>query len=159
MVQSVARQVIDLPAERAFDRLTATKNHERLIPLTTIATPDRRPQVGDLTVAVSAGILVDRMVLTVLTPPTATAPGRARWVKLGPVLHGEAEVRVSALGPRRCVVEWVEEDIRLAALPDALTVRPFTAAVALMTRFALLRLARLVDAERRRSALAEPGAP
>lgn len=139
MVESRASREIGLPAAVVFDRITALKNHERLIPLTTISTPDRRPEVGDVTVATSAGFFRDTMELVAYRPP-ADGVGLARWVKRGPVLLGEAEILVTPLG-QGCRVDWVERDIVVRGLP--FTRRPLTSLIALMTRFALARFARL----------------
>lgn len=142
-MSSVARRILPLPADVAFDRLTALRNHERLIPLTTIVTPDRRPVVGDVTVATTAWLIDDTMELVAYHRAAAGRGGRAQWVKRGPVVLGEAEIIVTALGVGACRVEWVERDIHLAGLPAWLTTRALTAALGLMTAAALARFARL----------------
>lgn len=142
-VESVSTVELGLPAAVVFARLTALRNHERLIPLTRIDTPDRAPAIGDRVTATSAVVLVDTMELVELQPPHDAAAGRARWVKHGPVLLGEAEIVVTPLAEGHCRVAWVERDIRLAGLPTALTVRPLTALIGLMTRLALARFVRL----------------
>lgn len=143
MVESVARCEIALPAEVVFDRLTALRNHERLIPFTTIRTPDRRPAVGDLTIATTAGLLDDTMELVRYEPPGRDAVGQATWLKRGPILLGEAEILVTPRSPHSCAVAWVERDIHLAGLPRRLTTRPLTALLGVMTRRALRTFARL----------------
>ena len=145
MVESRASREIGLPAAVVFDRLTALRNHERLIPLTTIEAPDRRPEVGDVAIATSAGFLRDTMELVAYRPPHNGGPGSARWVKRGPVLLGEAEIVVTpaAVG---CRVDWIERDIMVRGLP--LTRRPLTSLIAVMTRVALARLVRLSDPPR-----------
>lgn len=144
MVESVASRTIDLPAEVAFDRLTALRNHERLIPFTTVEAPARRPRVGDVVVATTAHLLEDTMELVRYEPPASDAVGRAAWTKRGPVLLGEAEIVVSRLSERACRVDWVERDIRFTGLPW--TTRPLTALLGVMTRLALARFDRLVRA-------------
>lgn len=147
MVQSVTSRTIDLPAALCFDRLTALRNHERLIPLTTVDAPRRRPQVGDVVVATSAGLLKDTMELVRYERPTTDAVGRAAWIKRGPVLLGEAEIVVSRLSETACRVDWVERDIRIRGLP--ITTRPLTALINVMTHLALARFDRLVRASAR----------
>lgn len=148
MVTSVARRTIDLPAALVFDRLTALRNHERLIPLTTIDAPMRRPRTGDVVVATTAAVLKDTMELVTYERPVADAVGRAVWVKCGPALLGEAEITVSRLSEHACEVTWSERNIRFPGLP--LTVRPITALVGVMTRLALMRFDRLVRASARK---------
>lgn len=142
-VESVSSVEIGLPAAVVFDRVTALRNHERLIPLTTIDTPNRRPRVGDVTTATSVAVLVDTMELTRYAPPTETGPGRAVWTKLGPVLLGDAEIVVAPLGPGRCRIDWIERDIHLRGLPPSWTTALLTTAVGVMTRVALARFVRL----------------
>lgn len=137
-----------MPAAVVFTRLLATRNHERLIPFTSIRTPDRPPRVGDVTRATSLWVLVDTMTLVHLDHPSGTSPGRATWRKTGPVLLGEAEIVVTPLGPTACEVAWIERDIHVAGLPPRLTAAPITAAIALMTRYALRRLDRLSTGRR-----------
>jgi len=147
MVNSVASRTIDLPVAICFDRLTALRNHERLIPLTTVDAPTRRPQVGDVVVATTAGLLQDTMELVRYEPPAGAAVGRAMWIKRGPVLLGEAEIIVARLSQTACRVDWVERDIHLRGMPS--TTRPLTALIAVMTRLALARFDRLVRAAAR----------
>lgn len=142
MVTSVASRTIALPAEVCFDRLTALRNHERLIPLTRIDAPDRRPEVGDVVVATTAGLIKDTMELVRYERPGSDGVGRAAWIKLGPALHGEAEIVVSRLREDSCRVDWLERDIRLPGLP--LTTGPLTASLGVMTRLALARFERLL---------------
>lgn len=142
-MESVSSVEIALAASVVFDRVTALRNHERLIPLTTIDTPDRRPRVGDVTTATSVAVLVDTMELTHYEPPTATTPGRAVWTKLGPVLLGDAEIVVAPLAHDRCRVDWIERDIHVRGLPPSWTTALLTTAVGVMTRVALRRFIRL----------------
>lgn len=139
----MARCEIALPAAVVFDRLTALRNHERLIPLTTISTPDRRPAVGDITIATTAGLLPDTMELVRYQRPGRDAVGHAAWVKRGPVLLGEAEIAVTPVAEAACRVVWVERDIHVAGLPARLTCRPLTALLGVMTRRALRIFVRL----------------
>lgn len=147
MVTSTASRTIDLPASVCFDRLTALRNHERLIPLTTIDAPRRRPQVGDVAIATTAGLLKDTMELVRYERPASDAVGRATWIKRGPVLLGEAEILISRLSETACRVEWIERDIQFSGMP--FTTRPLTALLGVMTRLALGRFERLVRASAR----------
>jgi hypothetical protein len=142
MVTSVASRTIALPVEVCFDRLTALRNHERLIPLTTIEAPDRRPVPGDVVVATTAGVIKDTMELVRYERPGPDGVGRAAWVKLGPALHGEAEIVVTHVDESTCRVDWLERDIHFPGL--RLTTRPLTAALGVMTKLALARFDRLV---------------
>lgn len=152
MAQSVSRAEIALPARRAFARATALHNHERLIPLTRIEAPARVPRVGDVAVATSALLLRDVMKVADYDEPDGDAvgdrPGRARWVKQGPVLLGEAEIVVTALGPDRSLIEWFERDIHLSVGPPGATTALLTALTGVMTTRALRRLVRLTAATR-----------
>lgn len=148
MAQSVSRAEIALPARRAFARATALRNHERLIPLTRIEAPARVPRVGDVAVATSALLLRDVMKVADYDEPDGDRPGRARWVKQGPVLLGEAEIVVTALGPDRSLIEWFERDIHLSVGPPGATTALLTALTGVMTTRALRRLVRLTAATR-----------
>jgi len=107
--------------------VTDVRNHARWVPLTRIdAAP--RLAVGDRFVAVTGpGArrrgwgLHDRMVVERADPPdpTSGSPGRAVYRKLGPVLLGTAEVRVSPAGDGS-VLEW-SEDVHVRGLPRTLT--------------------------------------
>lgn len=141
MVTSTASRTLDLPVAVAFDRLTALQNHERLIPLTAVEAPRRRPQVGDIVVATSAALLRDTMELVTYEPPVSNAVGRAVWVKRGPVLLGEAEIVISRLSDTACRADWIERDIRFVGLPWSAP--PVTALIGVMTRAALARFDRL----------------
>lgn len=144
MVTSVASRTIALPVETCFDRLTALRNHERLIPLTRIDAPDRRPEVGDVVVATTAGLIKDTMELVRYERPGSDGVGRAAWVKLGPALHGEAEIVVTRLSEHTCRVDWLERDIRFPWLPQS--TGPLTASLGVMARLALARFVRLLRA-------------
>jgi anti-sigma factor RsiW len=152
MAESVSRAEIALPARRAFARTTALRNHERLIPLTRIDAPARQPRVGDVVTATSALLLRDVMEVADYEEPSGDSPGdgagRARWVKRGPVLLGEAEIVVTPVAPDRSLVEWFERDIHLSVGPPALTTSLLTALTGVMTSRALRLLVRLSDATR-----------
>ncbi len=125
--RAVVRRRLPLPAPDAWELVTDVRNHARWVPLTRIdAAP--RLAVGDRFVAVTGqGArrrgwgLHDRMVVERADPPdpTSGSPGRAVYRKLGPVLLGTAEVRVSPAGDGS-VLEW-SEDVHVRGLPRALT--------------------------------------
>lgn len=144
MVVSVATRVFEVPAPRLFDRLTALRNHERLIPLTTVRAPERRPRIGDRAVATTAGLFRDEMVLIDYWRPSGATPGRARWRKMGPVLLGEAEITVTRLDGGRSLVRWYERDIHVRGLPERFLAPVLTPILRLMTQNALRRLETLM---------------
>ncbi|MDO8106681.1 SRPBCC family protein [Isoptericola sp. b441] len=135
--------VLPVPAEQAFDLLTDVRRHADWVPLTRIdllGPADERGHLvrGGTFVAVT-GLgarrtgspaprrrehlrLVDRMRLEHLDPPRTADrhPGKARYLKLGPVLTGWAEVVVHPLATDVCEVEWTER-IGVRGLPDAVT--------------------------------------
>jgi hypothetical protein len=98
--------------------------------------------VGDVVVATTAGVLRDTMELVEYTR-ALDGVARARWVKRGPVLLGEADIVVTAMPGARCRVDWVERDIHLAGLPPSLTQAWLTALLGVMTTIALHRFVRL----------------
>ena len=81
---SVVRSaIITAPARDVWDLLGNLRRHERLIPLTTIDAPDRLTRPGDLIVALSALVLVDRMVTTSVS---VTKPRRTTFTVCLPAL-------------------------------------------------------------------------
>ena len=122
--------------------------HEELIPLTRMEAPDRETHVGDLIVARSAVVVVDRMVTTSVRTAgdSATDPGWGRWAtfeKLGPVLLGTAHLVVRAAGHQRCRVVWAE-DVRFARGAPGPSI-PLDLSLTLMSDLALRRLAHIVE--------------
>ena len=118
------------------------------------------------------GGFVDRMVVERLDAPSGTAPhdgegdlgtparaegasahtpagtgtGVAVFRKIGPVLHGTAEVHVRAAGPSESDITWLET-VHVKGLPLRLTAAPLRVFLAAMTRLALRRIAAEVDAD------------
>ena len=146
---AVARAVLPLPIEEAWDLLVDVRNHERWIPLTRIeATWPAR--VGDAFEAVSGppGVpalgFPDRMVIEALDEPGSTrhADGRRRgrviYRKQGPVLLGTAELHLREAGASTEVV-WIER-VHLRGLPVGLAAPVLRPVLTAMLRFALHRV-------------------
>jgi len=122
----VARAVLPLPADEAWDLLVDVRRHERWVPMTRIEA-DAPLGVGESFTAVSGPTartggpgLVDRMTVLRSDPPSGRAIGVADYRKDGPVLRGGAGIEVRALGPVWCEVTWIEQ-IGVRGLPTALT--------------------------------------
>lgn len=156
---AVRRVVLPIAAADAFDLLTDVRRHAAWVPLTRIdlhgpTDADGRLLAGGTFTAVTgpaarrgAPGLPDRMRLESADRPAGRRTGTARFVKLGPVLTGWAELAVRPLGDALCEATWSER-IGVRGLPAALTDalgRPLTAA---MLRTVLRRAAREVEAGR-----------
>lgn len=140
------------PARTAFTALTDARNHGRWVPQTRVRT-DGAPRLGTRVEAVSGPLarfgapgLADRMTITRYDTPggdaAGDAPGVAVFAKHGPLLLGEATIRVVPVDDASCRVTW-EERVPLAGpLPAALTSRLTAPALALMLRLVLGRAAR-----------------
>lgn len=145
----VRSREICAPAPRAWELVGNLHRHGELIPLTVMEAPDRPTRTGDVVVATSALVVVDRMVTTRVLERGEHDGARdwARWAtltKTGPVLVGEAHLVVRARGPERCVVVWAE-DVELTLAGRAL--RPAVdLSLALMSDLALRRLAAALEA-------------
>lgn len=147
---AVARRVLPLRAEDAWDLLTDMRNHVRWIPLTRMNAAASLP-VGAVFTAVSGPFatrgapgLADRMEVVELVPPHTDdngpgTVGTAVYEKLGPVLLGTAELHVRPLGPDTCEVAWVER-VHLRGLPPALTAPVLRPVLAAMVTSALHRV-------------------
>lgn len=150
---AVRRVVLHVPAPLAFELLTDVRRHAAWVPLTRIdvhgpTADDGRLLPGGTFTAVTGpaarrGLpgLPDRMRLETADPPVGRRQGTARFVKLGPVLTGWAELTVRPLGDALCEVTWTER-IGVRGVPTALSDtmgRPLTAA---MLRAVLRRAAR-----------------
>jgi hypothetical protein len=139
----VRSRLINTPAPLAWDLVGNLRRHESLIPWTTIDAPDRVTRPGDVIVARSALVIVDRMITTDVreTGDDPRAADWGRWAtfrKQGPLLLGEAHIVVRARGPQTCLVVWAE-DVHPAFAPDALAC-PVDLSLAMMSDLALLRL-------------------
>ena len=77
--------------------------------------------------------------------PVCTGTGVAVFRKIGPVLHGTAEVHVRATGPSESDITWLET-VHVKGLPLRLTATPLRVFLAAMTRLALRRIAAEAEA-------------
>lgn len=138
----MVNRVFDLPPTDAFRLVAALAEHGRWIPFTRVAARPGIPRVGDVVVARSAGLFVDRMRVTDLA-----APHRISLRKLGPVLLGAVEITVEPRG-ERARVRW-DYDVHLRGpLPLSVT-RPVLGPVLdVMAAVALWRMARWVERTR-----------
>lgn len=135
-------RVVDLSASDTFALISDFAVHERWIPLTRVTAAPPPLERGADVVAVSAGVLVDRMRVVEATPPDGPVPGVLRVRKLGPVLLGDAVITVVPVGPDSAGVRW-EEDVWLAGpLSVRLTRAVLTPVFTAMLGHALRRLAR-----------------
>lgn len=153
---AVAGRTLPLRAEDAWALLTDMRHHVRWIPLTSINAPATLP-VGAVFTATSGPFatrgapgLADRMQVVRSDPPRTDehGPGRAGvavYRKLGPLLHGTAEIQVRPLGPATCAVRWVER-VHLRGLPAVLTAPLLRPVLRAMVRWALRRVAAEVAA-------------
>ncbi|MGV8965574.1 MAG: SRPBCC family protein [Cellulomonas sp.] len=144
-------RVLPIPAADAWDLLADPRHHPRWIPLTRVEVQGSALAVGWHVVATSGPFarrgapgVPDRMRLDRVEPPTSSAPGIAVFTKLGPLLLGTAEVRVSALGDGASLTTWVEDVYLAGPLPATLTRRVLAPVLAGMVRLALWRAAREV---------------
>lgn len=135
-------RTVDLGAADAFALISDFRVHERWIPLTTIAAPRPPLEPGDHVIAVTLGMLTDRMRIVEVTPPDGAVPGSLRVRKEGPVLLGDAVITVIPIGPDSAAIRW-DEDVWLAGpLPIRITRALLTPAFAAMLGHALNRLQR-----------------
>ncbi len=149
-------RVLAAPADVVWELVTDVRNHARWVPLTRIDTDPPTTPAGspvERFVAVTGpratrggGGMADTMVLERFDPPRP-AHGRdpahegvATYRKVGPVLLGDAEVRVRPLGPRHCAVTWVER-VHVRGLPRAVGAALVGPSLAPMARLVLRRVA------------------
>lgn len=154
---AVRRIVLPLAAPQAFALLTDVRRHAAWVPLTRIdvhgpADGAGRLRVGGTFTAVTgpgarrgAPGLPDRMRLDSSEPPADRRPGSARFVKLGPVLTGWAELTVRPLGDALCEATWSER-IGVRGVPAALSDAVGAPLTGAMLRTVLRRAAREVRA-------------
>lgn len=157
-------RVVAAPADVVWELVTDVRNHARWVPLTRIdveapsggqGTPSgARPasRVGDRFVGVTGPTatrggpgMADAMVVERFDPPVPARgreparEGVAVYRKQGPVLLGDAEVRVRPLGPRHCAVTWVER-VHVRGLPRPVGAALVAGSLAGMLRLVLHRL-------------------
>jgi hypothetical protein len=113
------------PPEEAWNRVLDLRLHDRLIPLTRI-TSGMVPAAGllpgsEFVARTGVGPLGfdDRMVVTDVTPPVVESAGFARIRKVGGVVQGSIELRVTARPPVGSRVVW-DQEISVWGVPRAL---------------------------------------
>ncbi|MFC4553979.1 hypothetical protein [Georgenia faecalis] len=162
-------RVLPLPADEAFALVTDFARHGEWIPLTRMSVPAGGARPGDAVVARSAVVLLDRMTLERLDPPsvvpgaggpggataggaTACGVGRAPRTnpadgvavlrKDGPVLLGSATVVVTPVGTRAARVRWTEDVWLRGPLPRRVTRAVLAPLLDAMVGLALWRMDR-----------------
>ncbi|HLS49853.1 MAG TPA: SRPBCC family protein [Actinomycetaceae bacterium] len=133
------KRTLDVSAATAFDLLSDLRGHGRWIPLTAMSAPARIRR-GDVVVARTAGVFLDRMEITAIE-----APHRLRLAKLGPWLLGEAGIDIIDLPRGRCEVHWWERVHLAGPLPAWATRAVMRLPLEAMTWLALRRVSRWVN--------------
>ena len=109
---------LNLPADAVFAELIDWKAHEDWVPLTKVIIHSGDGGAGTEFTATS-GIkplaLPDRMRIDSLDAETMTV----HVTKLGPVLTGTVELKVTPTGTSSCRLDWFE-DVRVPVLPQFL---------------------------------------
>ena len=109
---------LSLPADAVFAELIVWKAHEDWVPLTKVIIHSGDGGAGTEFTATS-GIkplaLPDRMRIDSLDAETMTV----HVTKLGPVLTGTVELKVTPTGATSCRLDWFE-DVRVPVLPQFL---------------------------------------
>jgi uncharacterized protein YndB with AHSA1/START domain len=146
---AVARDV-DAPARNAWELVTDWTAHSRWVALTRVTVTRPTGGVGTRFVGrTGVGPLGfdDPMEVVRWEPPAAGAPGTCTVRKLGRVVLGWAQVRVTPVGPARARVEWTE-DVDIAPVAWTAWAGPLVAAAGrLAFRHVLRRVAEeLADA-------------
>lgn len=143
----VRSRSINASADAVWNLLADLSQHEALIPLTTMQAPARVTEPGDIIVARTAKVLVDRMTTQQVDSAgtDSAAPGWVRVASLrkdGPLLFGQAGIAVRSEGPSRSTVLWAE-DVSVPALGKlGRFLEPLLdISLGLMGQFALARLA------------------
>ena len=109
---------LNLPADAVFAELIDWKAHEDWVPLTKVVIHSGDGGAGtEFTATSGVGPLAlpDRMRIDSLDAETMTV----RVTKLGPVLTGTVELKVTPTGTSSCRLDWFE-DVRVPALPQFL---------------------------------------
>lgn len=128
-------------APAVWETLADLAGHHRWVPLTTTDAPPPPPRPGDRLTAVTAGVLVDRMLVTRARPPLEGRPGVLTLEKIGPILLGPVRIVVAPAGPAACTVDWREHVHLAGPLPRRLTAALLRPVLTVMTRLALRRVA------------------
>jgi hypothetical protein len=99
-----------LPAAEALSRLTDFTRHADFVPLTSVSVSGPRQCIGTMVVTrtgLGPARFEDPMEVVAWHDPEGARPGVCRLEKRGRVLHGWAQVTVSAL-QTGCLVHWHE---------------------------------------------------
>lgn len=143
----VCSRSVNVSADIVWNLLADLSQHEALIPFTTMQAPARTTEAGDVIVARSAKVFVDRMT-TLRVDSHGTDSAASGWVcvatlrKDGPLLFGQAGIAVRSEGPGRATALWAE-DVTVPALGKlgGFLEPLLDIALRLMGRFALAQLA------------------
>jgi carbon monoxide dehydrogenase subunit G len=109
---------LNLPANAVFAELIDWKAHEDWVPLTKVVIHSGDGGAGtEFTATSGVGPLAlpDRMRIDSLDAETMTV----HVTKLGPVLTGTVELKVTPTGAASCRLDWFE-DVRVPVLPQFL---------------------------------------
>lgn len=109
---------LNLPADAVFAELIDWKAHEDWVPLTKVVIHNGDGGAGtEFTATSGLGPLAlpDRMRIDSLDAETMTV----HVTKLGPVLTGIVELKVTPTGATSCRLDWFE-DVRVPVLPQFL---------------------------------------
>ena len=109
---------LKLPADAVFAELIDWKAHEEWVPLTKVVIHSGDGGAGtEFTATSGVGPLAlpDRMRIDSLDAATMTV----HVTKLGPVLTGTVELKVTPTGTTSCRLDWFE-DVRVPVLPQFL---------------------------------------
>jgi carbon monoxide dehydrogenase subunit G len=109
---------LNLPADAVFAELIDWKAHEDWVPLTKVVIHSGDGGAGtEFTATSGVGPLAlpDRMRIDSLDAETMTV----HVTKLGPVLTGTVELKVTPTGAASCRLDWFE-DVRVPVLPQFL---------------------------------------
>ena len=109
---------LNLPADAVFAELIDWKAHEDWVPLTKVVIHSGDGGAGtEFTATSGLGPLAlpDRMRIDSLDAETMTV----HVTKLGPVLTGTVELKVTPTGATSCRLDWFE-DVRVPVLPQFL---------------------------------------
>ena len=109
---------LNLPADAVFAELIDWKAHEDWVPLTKVIIHSGDGGAGtEFTATSGLGPLAlpDRMRIDSLDAETMTV----HVTKLGPVLTGTVELKVTPTGASSCRLDWFE-DVRVPVLPQFL---------------------------------------
>lgn len=139
----MATRAFDLPPEQAFRLVATLRAHGRWIPLTHLRAPQGVPRAGDVVVARTAGVFLDRMRVVEVDPPR-----RLVLDKHGPVLLGRVTLTVTPLGSGSRVA-WTYAAHLRGPLPRSVSGPVLDRALDGMARLALWRMGRAVHRSRR----------